>query len=185
MKRKVTSEQRQILLDNPELVMFDPYKGFKVHRASVWTTLILPVITGVLIFLWGYFFPDFINSHPNIFAAVSTISLIVASAFLPFFYFFLDDHAYKQARKTHYAKYLKILMPKDLDCNVARVTWVEVQKAEGGWIVDGKEEYFGYCSYVNYFKFEPETDVAFVTGEGFFAYIKRDSKTESFYNTGS
>ena len=75
-----------------------------------------------------------------------------------------------------------MLMPKDLDCNVARVTWVEVQKAEGGWIVDGKEEYFGYCSYVNYFKFEPETAVAFVTGEGFFAYIKRDPKTECYYS---
>ena len=59
MKRKVTSEERQILLDNPELVMFDPYKGFKVHRTSVWTALILPAVTAVLIFLWGYFFPNF------------------------------------------------------------------------------------------------------------------------------
>ena len=185
MKRKVTPEERQILLDNPELVMFDPYKGFKVHRASVWTALILPVIVAGLIFLWAYFFPDFLNAHPNIFAAAAAILLIIACGFLPFFYFFLDDHNFKKARKNHYEKQLKMLMPKSLECNIATVNWVEVQKAEGGWTVDGKEEYFGYCSFVNYFKFEPGTDVAFVFGEGFFAYIKRDPKTESFYNTGS
>jgi hypothetical protein len=34
MKRKVTPEEREILLNNPELVMFEPYKAMKTHRAS-------------------------------------------------------------------------------------------------------------------------------------------------------
>ena len=182
MKRKVTPQERQVLLDNPELVMFDPYKGFKVHRASVGTALILPAVTAVLIFLWGYFFPGFLNAHPDIFAAVSAVLLVIACGFLPLFYFFLDDRSFKKAKENHYAKQLKMLMPSNLECNVAMVDWVEIQKAEGGWIVDGKEEFFGYCGYVNYFRFEPGTSVAFVCGDGFFAYIKRDPRTESIYS---
>ena len=182
MKRKVTPEEREILLNNPELVMFEPYRAFKTHRASLFKTLILPVIVAVLLFLWAYFFPGFMNNHPNVFAAVCTIALALACAFLPVFYFFLDDRAYKKAKQTHYAKYLKMLLPLDLECNIARINWVEVQKAEGGWTVDGKEEYFGYCGCVNYFRFEPESDVAFVFGEKFYAYIKRDPRTECFYS---
>jgi hypothetical protein len=34
---------------------------------------------------------------------------------------------------------------------------------------------------VNYFKFEPKTQVAVIFGEKFYAYIKRDPKTERFY----
>ena len=181
MKRKVTAEERQILLDNPELVMFEPYKGLKVHRASIWTALIMPAIVAVLIFLWAYFFPGFMNAHPNVFAGVSAFALVLACAFLPTFYFFLDDRTFKKAQKEHYAKQLKMLMPSEPECNIATIRWIEIQKAEGGWTVDGKEEYFGYCGFVNYFKFEPQTEVAFVYAEGFLAYIKRDSRTESFY----
>ncbi|MBR4913815.1 MAG: hypothetical protein IKZ42_00890 [Clostridiales bacterium] len=182
MKRKVTPEEREILLNNPELVMFEPYRAFKTHRASLLTAVIPPFGAAGLMFMWAYFFPGFIDAHPTLFAAVSTTLLVVAAGFLPITYFILDDSTYKKARENHYAKYLKMLLPKELECNIAHINWVEVQKAEGGWTVDGKEEYFGYCGFVNYFKFEPETDVAFVSGEKFFAYVKRDSRTESFYS---
>ena len=182
MKRKVTPEERDILLNNPELVMFEPCRAFKTHRASLLTAVIPPFTAAALIFMWAYFFPGFINAHPTVFAAVGMVALVLASGFLPITYFILDDRTYKKARENHYAKYLKMLLPKDLECNIAHINWVEVQKAEGGWTVDGKEEYFGYCGFVNYFKFEPETDVAFVSSEKFFAYIKRDSRTESFYS---
>ena len=182
MKRKVTPEERDIPLNNPELVMFEPYAAFKAHRASLFKTLIPPVIVAVIAALIIFLCPDFVNSHETAFAVTVTLLLIAGCAFIPFFYFFLDDHAYKKARETHYAKYLRILLPEDLECNIATIDWIEVQKAEGGWTVDGKEEYLSYCSFVNYFKFEPQTDVAFVTGEKFFAYIKRDPRTESFYS---
>ena len=35
MKRKITSEERSILLKNSELVMFDPYNALKTHRCSL------------------------------------------------------------------------------------------------------------------------------------------------------
>ena len=181
MKRKVTPEEREILLNNPELVMFEPYAAFKTHRASLLTAVIPPFGAAGLMFMWAYFFPGFIDAHPTLFAAVSTTLLVVAAGFLPITYFILDDRAYKKARENHYAKYLKMLLPKELECNIARIDWVEIQKAEGGWIIDGKEEFFGYCGCVNCFKFEPQTDVAIVYGDKFYAYIKRDPRTESFY----
>ena len=181
MKRKVTPEERDILLNNPELVMFEPYGAFKVHRASLGKSLIMPFITGALFFAWGFLFPDFINEHPTLFAATGCIALVFASGFLPVLYFILDDRDLKKAREAHYAKQLKMLLPKDLECNVATIEYVTVEKAEGGWIIDGREEPFCYSGCVNYFKFEPQTDVAFVYGEKFYAFIKRDPKTECFY----
>ena len=145
MKRKVTQEERDILLNNPELVMFEPYGAMKVHRASLGKALIMPFITGALFFAWGFLCPDFINEHPTLFAAVGCITLVLASGFLPILYFILDE------------------------------------KAEGGWIIDGRKEPFCYNGCVNYFMFEPKTEVAIIYGEKFYAYIKRDPKTESFY----
>ena len=57
------------------------------------------------------------------------------------------------------------------------------EKAEGGWIDDGKKEMFSYSGLVNFFRIVPQTDLAIVFSvEGkFFAYIKRDTRTESFY----
>ena len=50
MAYRITSEERNILLENPELVMFDPYSGFKTHHASLGKALILPFITGIVLF---------------------------------------------------------------------------------------------------------------------------------------
>ena len=107
--------------------------------------------------------------------------LVFASGFLPILYFILDDRAFKKAREQHYSKQLKMLLPADIECNVATIEYVTVEKAEGGWIIDGKKEPFCYNGCVNYFKFEPKTEVAIIYGEKFYAYIKRDPKTESFY----
>lgn len=182
MKRKVTPEEREILLINPELVMFEPYKAMKTHRASLGKALILPAATAVVFFGFGFLFPDFISAHPTAFAATGCAMLILSAGFLPILYFILDDRDYKKARATHYGKYLKMLLPKELECNTAVVSYVVREKAEGGWIVDGKEEFFGYCSMVNTFRFEPQTEVALVfDGKGFCAYVKKDPRTESLF----
>ena len=184
MSRRVSPEERNILLDNPELVMFDPYSAFKTHSCSLGKALILPALTGAVFFLWGYLCPEFINAHPGIFAGTGCAALIIASGFLPIAYYILDDRAFKKAKEEHYARQLQMLLPEDLECMIARVQWVVPQKAEGGWIRDGKEEMFGYCSYVNYFSIEPDTDLAVVTDrEKFWAFVRRDTKTESFYSS--
>lgn len=171
-----------MLLNNPELVMFYPYKGFKVHHVSLGKALILPAFVSVSMFLWGLLCPDFINAHPVIFSSVFCVSLIVACSFLPVLYLILDDRAYKKAIETHFAKYLEQLMPLELNLNIAHVQYVIYEKAEGGWIMDGKEEGFGYSGYVNTFRIEPGTDLVVIYGDDFFAYVKRDPGTESLYS---
>ena len=183
MKRKVTSEEREILLNNPELVMFEPYKAMKTHRASLGKSLILPGITAVIFFGFGFLFPDFINAHPTFFAVTGCILLVLSAGFLPILYYILDDRAYKKAREMHYGNYLKMLLPIELECNTALITSVVYEKAEGSWIIDGEESFFGYCSLVNISRFEPQTEVAIVyDGKGFFAIVKRDPRTESFFD---
>lgn len=182
MKRKVTAEEREILLEHPELVMFEPYKGMKTHRASLGKSLILPGITAVIFFGFGFLFPDFINAHPTFFAVTGCAMLVLSAGFLPLLYFILDDRDYKKARATHYEKYLKMLLPKELECNTALISYMVYEKAEGGWIIDGEESMFGYCGMVNTFRFEPQTEVALVfDGKGFLAIVKRDPRTESFF----
>jgi hypothetical protein len=109
--------------------------------------------------------------------------LVISFAFLPVHYWILDDHDYNEALETHYAQYLNNLMPDELECNTALVNYVTYEKCEGGWTVDGREEAFGYSRCVNIFKLMPQTRVAFVSnGKGFFAYIRRDPRTECFYS---
>lgn len=182
MSRKLTPEERNVLLENPELVMFDPYKAIKTHWCSLGKALILPAVTGLVIFLWGYLFRDFVNSHPWLYAGIGCGALIIACGAVPISYFILDDRTFKKAREEHYATQLKMLLPQDLECRIAHILWVTEQKAEGGWILDGREEMFGYSGYVNYFKLEPDTDLAVISGgDKFWAFVKHEKKTESFY----
>lgn len=182
MSKKITPDERNLILENPELVMFDPYSAIKTHQCTLGKALILPAVVGVLFFLWGFLFPEWINEHPKLFAGIGTAALIIASGTLPILYYLFDDHTFKKARAEHYSKQLKQLLPDDLECRIARIQWVVPEKAEGGWEMDGKEEVFGYCSYVNYFKIEPHTDLAVITDNNkFWAFIKRGNKTECFY----
>lgn len=183
MSRKITPEERQILLDNPELVMFDPYSAFRTHRLSLGKALMLPVAAAALAFLWGYFFPEFINAHPHLFVGIACVGLVAACGCLPVIYLTADDRDFKRAKEEHYARQLRMLLPEDPECVIAAVQWTIPQKGEGVWILDGKEEMFGFASYVNYFMMEPESDLAVITDRGkFWAFVRRDAKTESFYH---
>ena len=182
MARKLTQEERKILLDNPELVMFNPYRAFKTHRLSLGRALVFPVITGALFLLWGILCPAWINEHPNLFAGIGVAALIIASGAMPVLYLVFDDRTFKKASDEHYAKQLRLLLPEDLEYRIVHIQWVIPEKAEGSWMIDGKEEMFGFASYVNHFAIEPDTDLAIVTdGKKFWAFVKRDPKTESIY----
>ena len=182
MSYKLTPEERNILLENPDLVMFDPFSAIRTHRCSLGKALVLPVITGLSVFLWAYLCPAFMNAHPGLFAGILCAALILAGGFVPILYFVLDDRAFRTARAEHYAGQLRMLLPEDLDCRIAHVLWVTEEKAEGGWILDGKEEMFGYCSFVNYFRIVPGMDLAVISGgDRFLAFVRPDRKTESLY----
>ncbi len=182
MSHAVTQEERNILLENPELVMFDPYSAVKTHRVSLGKALILPFLTGLLVFLWGALCPGFVNSHPRLFAGIGCAALVIACGSLPVLYLLMDDRTFRKAAEEHYAVQLRLLLPEELECRTAHVRWVTYEKAEGGWILDGREEMFGYASCVNVFRIEPDTDLAVISGDGFTAFVRRNERTECFYN---
>lgn len=181
MAREVTQQERETLLKNPQLVMFDPYSAFR-HGVSLGKALIPPLITVLLLALWAVLYPGFVSSHPKLFAGLGCAALVIASGSLPVLYHIFDDLAYSRAKAGHFGEQLEKLMPQKLNCSLAHIDWVTVQKAEGGWVIDGRDEMFGYVSYVNCFPILPGTDLAVIRGRnGFTAFVKRDEKTESFY----
>ena len=186
MTRKVTAEERQVLLDNPELVMFEAYPAMnnRTIALSLGKILIFPFVILALIILLLVLFPDAMNKHPTLYPVLGVVLFTLSLVFIPFLYFYLDDRDRKKARANHYSEQLRKLLPKDLDCKVVLVYYVTVEKAEGGYIDDdGEEGFIGYVSCVNYFQVQPQTDLAIVYSEKarFCAYIKRDSRTECFY----
>lgn len=185
MERVVTEAERQIMLDNPELVMFDPYKGWKPHRRSILFAFIPFIIAIVLIIVPALLFPGFVSSIEKIYVGVS-MSLFFASIFaIPFVYVKLDDRDYKKNLESHYGRQLKALMPEKLRCNIVTIENITVEKAEGVWRSDGESVPFGFASYVNCFKMEPGMEMAVIyDSNGFEAYVKRDVRTASLYSCG-
>lgn len=184
MTRKVTAEERRIIIDNPELVMFDPYPAIKYHPpVSLGKALIIPSVVIVILVALCFLFPNVLEDHPTLSGAGIFILIVVSCAFLPLLNLFINERNLKKARACHYSEQLKARLPEELECKVVQVDYVVYEKGEGGWIDDGKKEMFSYSGFVNYFRIVPQTDLAIVFSvEGkFFAYIKRDTRTESFY----
>ena len=186
MSRKITSEERRILLENPELVMFDPSPGLNTHGHSLGKAVLLPAVTGIVFLLCGMLFPGLVHSHPVLFAGTGCTVLVLAAGAAAVRFLKPDDGMIRTAEKDHYVRQLEILLPKEPELRIAHILQVTYEKAEGVWLMNGTEEPFGYSSYVNVSKIEPDSDLAVITdGTAFWAFVRRDSKTESIYDQGS
>ena len=186
MARKITSEERRILLENPELVMFDPSPALNTHGHSLGKAVLLLAVTGIVFLLCGMLFPGIMHSHPLLFAAVGCAVLLVGVGVSAVRFLKPDEGMIRTAEKAHYVRQLETLLPEEPELRIAHILQVTYEKAEGVWLMNGTEEPFGYSSYVNVFRIEPDTDLAVITdGTAFWAFVRRDSKTESIYDQGS
>ena len=183
MPRSLTQEEIDTLLNNPELVMFDPYSAMKLHVVPGLFALIPPTTVLVAGACFILFFSEEANKHPTLYSVIFVVLILIAVGILPLCYMMLDDRAFKKARAEHYREQLKKLMPKELSCEVMKVDYVVVEKAEGAFIRDGESVPFGYVTYVNVFEIIPGSDLAIVSdNNSFYAFIKRDPRTESLYS---
>ena len=145
MARKITSEERRILLENPELVMFDPSPALNTS---------------------GHFLTKAVLA-----AGAAAVCFLKPGGRMA-----------RTAEEDHYVRQLDMLLPEEPECRIVHILQVTYEKAEGVWLMNGTEELFGYSSYVNVFRIEPDTDLAVITdGTAFWAFVRRDPKTESFY----
>ena len=186
MSRKITSEERRVLLENPEFVMFDPSPALNTHGHSLGKAVLLPAVTSIVFLLCGMLLPGLVHTHPVLFAGTGCAVLVLAAGAAAVRFLKPDDGMIRTAEKDHYVRQLEILLPKEPELRIAHILQMTYEKAEGVWLVNGTEEPFGYSTYVNVFRIEPDTDLAVITdGTAFWAFVRRDSKTESIYDQGS
>ena len=98
---------------------------------------------------------------------------------------YFSKRRYEEAQKNYNIGILKRTLPEELFCKIVTIKYIVEQQAEGAYIEDGEEKLFGYMGYYNCFRLVPNMDVAIVTdNKSFWAFIKRDSATESIYRIG-
>lgn len=181
MTRNVTPEEREILLNNPELVMFDPFPGFRHHRRSValaFLPFIIVVICEALLFI---LFGKQFDSYPMAYTVVMIIAFLASAGIIPVLYLIIDKRPYRRAEENHYADQLRVMMPDELTCRRVIVDYYEPSKGEGGYIDDGRLEYFALGSARSYFEIVPKSELVILLGKGFWGFVKRDPKTGSLY----
>ena len=180
MERAVTQEERQALLDNPQLVMFHA----KERKSRSYFPLIMMIATvligiGLTVPLCFTSLPE---KHPVIFSVIALAIFILVLVIGVNLFLNIEDAVRENERETHCAKLIRESMPRNLVRIKVTIDSVVYEKCEGTWIVDGKEEFFGYVGFRNTFKLVPGRDLVIVTDRSTFsAYIKRDAVTESLY----
>lgn len=182
MERKVTSEERQVFLAHPELVMFyvDTAKKTGIETIALLAAIVLPAFLIPIALIAS----PFGEAHPTptvVISVVFTVLWVFVAA--PWLFIHADQRKMQKEQESHYIKLLASRLPEDLICKTVMIDHVVYEKCEGAYIEDGKKQLFGYVGYRNIFKLEPHTEVVIVTDrKGFFAFIKRDEATESLYH---
>lgn len=178
--RTVTEEERQVILEHPELVMFHAGRDkTDVKRGGL--MLVIPAVIAV----FGPIplcFTSFAEAHPNLVVIISLLwVLVVICVSVPAIMHY-DELRRRKSEASHNINILKKALPKDLVVSVVTIKYIEPQQAEGVFIEEGEEKYFGYASCKNYIPLIPDSKVAIIRAEeDFFAFVKRDAVTESLF----
>ncbi len=189
IRRELTSEEIQILLDHPECVMFDYWKAVKTHKFSLLQALIPAALSLLLIVAFILMFPQFAEAHGNLTVAVSMILFFISIAAVPLIYIKTDDRKLNKAKASHYKDQLKELLPSKLKMKLFVVDWMVVEKGEGGYYdEDGNEQWFGYVGCGNYFPINKGDELVIIYEEEykkgqFFGLVKKDPATMSLYDS--
>ncbi|MCR5592450.1 MAG: hypothetical protein K6F79_01705 [Saccharofermentans sp.] len=189
IRRELTSEEIQILLDHPECVMFDHWKAMKTHKFSLLQALIPAALSLLLIVAFILMFPQFAEAHGNLTVAVSMILFFISIAAVPLIYIKTDDRNLNKAKENHYKDQLKELLPSKLKMKLFVVDWMVVEKGEGGYYdEDGNEQWFGYVGCGNFFPINKGDELVIIYEEEykkdqFFGLVKKDPATMSLYDS--
>ena len=189
IRRELTSEEIQILLDHPECVMFDHWKAMKTHKFSFLLALIPAALSLLLIVGFILMFPRFAVNHGNLTVALSLTFFFASIAVVPLIYIKADDRSFDKAKEKHYRDQLKQLLPSKLKMKLFVVDWMVVEKGEGGYYDEnGKEQWFGYVGCGNYFPINKGDELVIIYEEEykkdqFFGLVKKDPATMSLYDS--
>ena len=189
IRRDLTPEEIQILLDHPECVMFEPWKAmnpsfrFSLMRFVVVAAISLMLVIGAMLLLpesMQAFQPFVIAGALILFAALIVVSPLLTMA--------RENREMKNAEDDHYRDQLKKLLPQKLKMKLFVVDWMVVEKAEGGYYDEtGKEQWFGYVRTRNYFPINKGDELVIIYEEEykkdqFYGFVKKTPETMSLYD---
>ena len=180
MLKDLTEEQKQTLLDNPELCMFYATEFTKPVPKSLlmFIPIVLYVIVAAMLIISG-----FATNHAVVGTLINLVFLIGAFTAAIAIRVHQQDSFYKGMKESHYIEQLKQYLNEDgYKYYKIKITSVIYEKAEGYAIFFGEEKPFSYSSYSNVFRIEPDTELVVLTNQNLPAiYIKNDPLTSSFY----
>lgn len=173
MARPLTDEERQVLIENPELVMFMPqHQGIE----PVVFLLVIPVTTMVLLagvlYLSGALIP-IVEAAP-VLSALAYVAISVAMPFACLWAKTRYDDAYGCDRELR-----ALLRKNDLTVKVVRITGVEPTRAEVYAEGDDGPLMFGTASTRNTFMPQVGEKVALLFGDNVGLAVRPDPKTQS------
>ena len=108
--RQLTKNERQILLDHPELVMFGTKWELNIKKVAIFT---IPGIMSVLIPAALAFSP-LGRSQNGLVTVLSIALLIIFCAAFVWLYLYFDNSRYEKAQKNYNISFLRKTLPDEL-----------------------------------------------------------------------
>ena len=182
MQRKLTAEERHILLENPELVMFVP-KG--PNYLKLW---IIVEVFFFIVLIIGLVFRNavpFFNT--NLFIGITMTGIFAPGPVLVLVMFLTCNPEYlgklnKRQQKTHYLRELKKSLPKEPMINIVTIDGIVPQEGAIYFYADGKIDSWRFTTYfANPFNFDSGDKIVIAYGKNFRAFIKKAPQTEMLY----
>ena len=184
MQRILTAEERQILLENPELVMFAP-KG--TNYLKLW---IVVEVFFFIVLIIGLVFRNTVSFFiTNLFIGITMTGILAPGPVLVLVMFLTSNpkslgKPNKRQQKTRYLRELKMSMPKEPMINIVTIEGVVPHDGVVYFHVDGKKDSWVFTTYfANPFNLDSGTKIVIVYGKNFQAFIKRAPQTEKLYES--
>lgn len=184
MQRKLTAEERHILLENPELVMFAP-KG--TNYLKLW--IVVEVFFFIVLIIGLVFRNTVPFFNTNLFIGITMTGIFAPGLVLVLVMFLTSNPKFwgkpnKRQQKTRYLMELKKSLPKEPMINIVTIEGVVPHDGVVYFHVDGKNDSWGLTTYVaNPFNLDSGTKIVIVYGNNFHAFIKRAPQTERLYES--
>ncbi len=190
MSRELTQQERQLLLDNPQLVMFNPAKGVTVFIKHPILLAFLPfIIFAVVIPVLVFTFEDFFIAHDVECSVVLCVGMLLTVILIPVVYCLRDKRVWEKEHSDYYRIPLKRVLPLTLTGSVVTITHVDfknqqdIQYALLTCEEDGVEKKYNYFGFVNRFELIEGQELLVVADGEFFAFVQRGTLSEGLYNS--
>ena len=172
MRRAVTEEERQVLMANPELVMFMPrHQGMHPTVFLLVIPVIAMVILGAILWLTGAG-KALIDTFP-MGTAFAYVAICTATPWVCLYIKRRYDDAYGCDRE------LRRLLARELEVGRVRITGVVPQRAEIYAVAGGEQFIIGIASTRNTFVPDVGTDIAILYAGETAMGVRPDPRTKS------